>query len=111
MIIVLGGSYLQLAGGAILGGIATAAVVYLLASRQGVQGFRLIIVGIAVSAVLGSFNTWLMLTAELEVAMSAAVWGAGSLNGTGWEQTIYGGAIVAVLLAGIAVLAPELRQL
>jgi len=73
VIILVHGSYLQLAGGALLGGIATAALVYLLAWRRGVQGFRLIIVGIAVSAVLGSFNTWLMLRADLEVAMSAAV--------------------------------------
>lgn len=50
------------------------------------QGFRLIIVGIAVSAALGSFNTWLMLTVDLEVAMRAAAWGAGSLNGTSWDK-------------------------
>ena len=111
VIILIHGSYLELAGGAILGGIATAALVYVLAWRRGVQGFRLIIVGIAVSAVLGSFNTWLMLKADLEVAMSAAVWGAGSLNGTNWEQVLYGGAIIVVLLAGIAALAPGLQQL
>ncbi|SMY05037.1 iron complex transport system permease protein [Brevibacterium aurantiacum] len=111
VIILINGTYLQLAGGAILGGIATAALVYVLAWRRGVQGFRLIIVGIAVSAVLGSLNTWLMLTADLEVAMSAAVWGAGSLNGTNWDQVFYGGAIIVVLLAGIAALAPGLQQL
>lgn len=111
VIILLHGSYLQQAGGAIAGGIATAAVVYLLAWRRGMQGFRLIIVGIAVSAVLSSFNTWLMLTAELEVAMSAAVWGAGSLSGIGWEPTLVGGAIAIALLIGIAALAPGLRQL
>lgn len=111
VITVIGGSYLQLAGGAILSGIATGAIVYLLAWRRGVQGFRLIIVGIAVSAVLGSFNTWLILTADLEVAMSAAVWGAGSLNGTRWERVLYGGAIIIGLLLAIATLAPGLRQL
>ncbi|MGO2683792.1 MAG: FecCD family ABC transporter permease [Microbacterium sp.] len=111
VIILVHGSYLQLAGGAILGGIATALLVYLLAWRRGVQGFRLIIVGIAISAVLGSFNTWLMLTADLETAISAAVWGAGSLNGVSWEQVLGGGGIIVVLLAGIAALAPGLHQL
>lgn len=111
LIILIHGSYLQLAGGAILGGMLTALLVYLISWRRGVQGFRLIIVGIAVSAMLGSFNTWLMLTADLEVAMSAAAWGAGSLAGVGWEQTLYGGGIVVLLLAGLAVLAPGLRQL
>lgn len=111
VIVVIGGSYLELAAGALIGGIATAAVVYLLAARRGVQGFRLIIVGIAVSAMLTSFNTWLTLTAELEVAMSAAAWGAGSLNGIGWENVLWGSLIIVVLLAAMAVLAPGLRQL
>lgn len=111
VMILIGGSYLNVAGGALLGGIATAAVVYLLAWRRGVQGFRLIIVGIAISAVLGSFNTWLMLTVELEVAMSAAVWGAGSLNGTNWEQAATGSVAVLLLLAVLTLLAPSLRQL
>lgn len=111
VITVIGGSYLAVAGGALIGGVATAAVVYLLAWRQGVQGFRLIIVGIAVSAVLSSFNTWLMLTADLEVALSAAAWGAGSLGDTSWEQVTLGGAAVVLLLALLALLAPGLRQL
>lgn len=111
VIILVQGSYLQLAGGALIGGVATAALVYVVAWRRGVQGFRLIIVGIAVSAMLTSFNTWLMLTADLEVAMSAAAWGAGSLNGTSWDQTLYGSASILVLLAVLAVLAPGLRQL
>lgn len=111
VIILISGSYLQLAAGAILGGVATAALVYVLAWRRGVQGFRLIIVGIAVSAMLASFNTWLMLTAKLEVAMSAAAWGAGSLNGTGWEQVLWGSGIILLLLAALSALAPGLRQL
>lgn len=111
VIILIGGSYYQLAAGAFLGGLATAVVVYLLAWRGGMRGFRLIIVGIAVSAMLGSFNTWLLLTAELEIAMSAAAWGAGSLNGTGWEQTVIGGGLVLLLLGGLIALSPELRQL
>lgn len=111
VIILLQGGYLQLAGGALLGGVATAALVYMLAWRRGMQGFRLIIVGIAVSAVLTSFNTWLMLTANLEVAMSASAWGAGSLNGISSEQAIYASAVVAILLVGVAALSPGLRQL
>ncbi len=111
VIILIQGSYIQLAGGALIGGVITAALVYLMAWRRGVAGFRFIIVGIAVSAMLASFNTWLLLTAKLEVAMSAAAWGAGSLAGTGWEQTFYGGGIVLALLIALAALTPGLRQL
>ncbi|GAA1524585.1 FecCD family ABC transporter permease [Nocardioides humi] len=111
VIVLIGGSYAQLVGGALVGGLATATVVYLLAWRHGVQGFRLIIVGIAVSVMLGSFNAWLVINARLEVAVRAAVWGAGSLGGTGWPQVLWGGATVLLLLAALVALAPGLRQL
>ena len=51
--------------GALIGGLLTAAVVYLLAYRQGVQGFRLIVVGIAVTAMLGSATTYLLVHTDL----------------------------------------------
>ncbi|WP_249268751.1 FecCD family ABC transporter permease [Microbacterium sp. JB110] len=111
VILVIGGSYWQLVGGALLGGMATAIVVYVLAWRRGVQGFRLIIVGIGVSAMLGSINTWLILKADLEVAMAAAVWGAGSLNGVSWTQVIIGGASIAILLLLAATLSQPMRQM
>ncbi|WP_418058504.1 FecCD family ABC transporter permease [Pimelobacter simplex] len=72
--------------GALVGGIATALLVYLLAYRQGVHGFRLIIVGIGVTAMLGSLTTWLLLKAPLAIAQMAAVWGAGSVNGLTWSD-------------------------
>ncbi|WP_197684376.1 FecCD family ABC transporter permease [Aeromicrobium choanae] len=111
VIILVGGTYPEQAAGAVVGGLLTAAVVYVLAWRDGVQGFRLIIIGIAVAAMLVSFNTWLMLTAEMEVAMSATSWGAGSFTGIGWEETAIGSALVLVLLGILALLAPGLRQL
>ena len=98
VIIVIGGSYLQVAAGALVGGILTAALVYMLAYRRGVQGFRFIIVGIGISAMLASLNTWMMLRADLEVAMSAAVWNAGSLNGITWAQAGAGSVAIAVLM-------------
>lgn len=111
VILVTGGTHLQVAGGALVGGFVTAAAVYLLAWRRGVHGFRMIIVGIALSAMLTSVNTWLIMTAELEAAITAAVWGTGSLNGTTWEHVAVGSAIVLVLLALLTPLAAGLRQL
>lgn len=87
VIVVFGGSYLQIAFGAIIGGILCAGIVYLLAFKKGIQGFRLIIIGIGVSAMLSAFNTWLMISSSLETAMTAAIWGAGSLNGVSWSKT------------------------
>ena len=111
VILVVNGTYLQLVGGALLGGMATALLVYLLAYRRGVQGFRLIIVGIGVSAMLASLNTWLILKAELEQAMAAAAWNAGSLNGVSWDQVVVGGACVLVLLLLAGMLSRPMRQM
>jgi iron complex transport system permease protein len=88
LVVIIGfsGSYYQIAAGALIGGIGAAALVYLLAWRQGIVGFRLIIVGIGVGAVLSALNTWLIVSASLESAMSAALWGAGSLNGITWAK-------------------------
>ncbi|MGK9146807.1 iron chelate uptake ABC transporter family permease subunit [Plantibacter flavus] len=99
------------AAGAMLGGLLTAAVVFLLANRGGVQGFRLIIVGIAVSATLASFNTWMLLEASLDDAMAAAVWGAGSLNAVGWAQVVPMVVAIVLLLPVLVLIAPRLVML
>ncbi|WP_307820125.1 FecCD family ABC transporter permease [Rhodococcoides fascians] len=99
VILTLGGGYYRTGVGALVGGLVAAAAVYVLAYKRGVQGFRLIIVGIAVSAVLASVNTWLVVKADVSEAIAAAVWGAGTLNGLGWPQ------VVPVLVA-LAVVTP-----
>lgn len=97
--------------GALVGGLGTAGVVYALAWRQGVQGFRLIIVGIALSAMLASVNTWLILQASLDRAMAAAVWGAGSLSALAWSDVTPVLVALAVLLPPLVAAAPALRLL
>ena len=99
-IIVFGTSFVSTAAGAIIGGLLTAVVVYLLTWKGGVQGFRLIIVGIALTAMLNAFNTWLIMRADLELAMAAATWGAGTLNGMSWSTIAP--AAVAVIVLGLA---------
>jgi iron complex transport system permease protein len=111
VIIVLGGGTLPITIGALLGGLVAAALVYLLAYRQGVQGFRLIIVGIGISAMLGALSTYLVLRARLEVAMTAAIWGAGSLNPVGWPQLLPPLIVIALVCVALAVLVTPLRQL
>lgn len=111
VILLVNGTYLQLAGGAVVGGMLTAVAVYVLAYRQGVQGFRLIIVGIGVAAMLTSLNVWLILKADLDQAMSAAAWGAGSLNGVSWDQVAVASACIAVLLLLAGGLSRPLRQM
>ncbi|WP_036319899.1 FecCD family ABC transporter permease [Microbacterium indicum] len=99
------------AAGAIAGGLVTAFVVYALAYRGGLAGFRLIVVGIGVTAMLHAFNTWLLLRLQTEVAMTAAIWGAGSLSLVSAQTLLPVAIVVAVALAATAALHPALRQL
>lgn len=100
-----------LAAASLLGGLVTALVVYLLAYRRGVQGFRLIIVGIGVSAMLGSLNSYLITRAELEDAISVAFWGAGSIKRVTWTSLRPSLVVAGLLLVATAALGPALRRL
>ena len=60
-IAVIGGGYYAVAAGALVGGLATAIVVYVLSYRNGVAGYRMIVVGIGVGAALNSLNQWIVL--------------------------------------------------
>jgi iron complex transport system permease protein len=111
VILLLSGSYYETAAGALIGGIVTAMAVYLLAYRRGVQGFRLIVVGIAVAAMFSACNAWMIREADLEVAMSAAIWGAGSLNGLGFEQLAPVVAVLCIIIPLTLILSRPMRQL
>lgn len=106
MLLAGASSYSALAAGALVGGLLTAFAVYLLAFRRGVRGFRLIIVGIAVGALLSSVNTWFSVKADVDTALRAAVWGAGSLSAIGWPAVLMSSALVAA----VALVAPVAQR-
>jgi len=111
VILVAGGNYVAVSFGALAGGMLTAVAVYLLAYRRGVQGFRLIVIGIAISAILQAINSWLIISSKLEVAISASAWGAGSFNGSSWREFIPVCVVLLVLSPVLAILAGPLRVL
>ncbi|MDO3647080.1 FecCD family ABC transporter permease [Nocardia mangyaensis] len=111
VILIIGGGSFQTAAGAMVGGLGAALVIHLLAFRHNVTGFRLIIVGIGVSAMLASVNTWLIMRADLDAAMSAAAWGMGSLNGLSWAQVLPTMLILGVLALALIPAAPRLQIL
>lgn len=97
--------------GALLGGLFAAVLVYLFAYRDGHSGFRLIIVGIAISATLTAFNQWLSLTVSLETAMTAALWSAGSLNGITWLRIMPATFLIVILLLAALLLNTRMKLL
>nr|WP_228507479.1 iron chelate uptake ABC transporter family permease subunit [Plantibacter sp. VKM Ac-2880] len=110
-LLLLGGGWPALMAGSLIGGLAAAVAIFLLALRQGLSGFRFIVVGIGVSAVLAAFNSWLLLRADLDVALFAAAWGAGTLNTA--TATVVWPALgcLLVLFALLPLVARPLRQL
>jgi iron complex transport system permease protein len=100
VITVVGGSGASVSLGALAGGGGTAALVYLLAFRRGgSSGYRLVLIGIALSALLVSVTDYLLARARIEEAQEATRWLLGSLNGRSWED-------VTPLAIGLAVLLP-----
>ena len=90
---------------------STALAVYLLAYKRGVQGFRLIVVGIAITAILGSVNTYLIFRADLWTAQMAAIWGAGSVNELLWSDVRRTVVVLGIVAIGLLLVAPRMRML
>ncbi|GHC79810.1 FecCD family ABC transporter permease [Streptomyces flavofungini] len=111
MIVVFSGSATQVAGAALVGGLVTGAAMYLLAWRQGVHGYRLVLVGIGVNAFAVAMNGYLLTKADFVDAARAVVWMTGSLNGRDWDQVWPLLTLCAVLLPLIVMYARPLRML
>ncbi|MFF3643647.1 FecCD family ABC transporter permease [Streptomyces sp. NPDC002564] len=107
---VLSGTSAQLATGSVVGGLVVAGVIYLLSFDRGFSGLRLVVIGIAVNAMVTAVNSWIVLRADLEVAIAAVGWSAGSLAGIGWEDLGIPFTVIAVLLALIASRAHAMHQ-
>lgn len=99
VVVVVGGSSLALAFGAVVGGLAAGLMIYAVVWRRGIHGYRLILVGIAMAAILTGVNGYLMTRAQLMEAARAMLWITGSLDGRDWDNAL-------PLLAAMAVLAP-----
>ncbi len=106
-VIVLGGTYGAVSGlvavvgvpiAALAGGLLTATLIYLLAYRKGIEGYRLVLIGIGVQAVCISLVSWLLIIASVTDAGRAVVWLNGSLNARGWEHVVPVGLALLVLV-------------
>jgi iron complex transport system permease protein len=111
IIVLVGASTAVVSLGAFVGALATAAAIYLLAWRQGVSSYRLVLVGIGIGAMLASVTSYLLTRAEIFDAARATVWLTGSLNGRGWDEIRPVVVALAVLLPAALALARPLRTL
>ena len=88
---------------AVLSGVCTAAVVFVLSLKgRTTGGYRLVLVGIGVGAMLTGLNTVLLVTGDLDQAMTAQLWLSGSLNTRTWSHVVPA-ALGFVLIVPIAI--------
>ncbi|HSK60681.1 MAG TPA: iron chelate uptake ABC transporter family permease subunit [Actinomycetospora sp.] len=96
-IVLVGGGPAGTTIGAIAGTLVTALAVQALLGGA-VGGYRLVLVGIGVNAVLAAFNNFLILRTDLQTAVAAQSWLVGTLNGRGWTQVVAVAVALAVLV-------------
>lgn len=85
MLVVFPHYYHLLPVGAILGSFATTMVIYMLAYDRGVSPVKMILSGMAVSAVFGAFNDMIKIFFAERLA-DATGFMVGSLNGVSWDS-------------------------
>jgi iron complex transport system permease protein len=105
----LGGLGIPLA--ALFGALATGLLLFLLAWRAGIDGYRLVLVGIALWSVGAALVDWLLTNAEIYDAASAYVWITGSLNARTWDHALPLAVTLALLLPLALALSRTLRVL
>ncbi len=112
-IVVFGGGPGATAIAALLGGFGTATAVYLLAHRRGsgVQGYRLLLVGIGAAAVMSAATAYLLTRADIRDAQQALVWLTGSLHDRTWADVRLVALALLVLLPIALVRDRQLRIL
>lgn len=105
-IVLFGGGPLAVSLSAVLGGVLTAGLVYLLSFKHGATGgYRLVLTGIGAGATLNAVNGLMLVRGDLDNAVAANLWLAGSLNARTWEHVfpVMGGCFILIPLIGLAV--------
>jgi iron complex transport system permease protein len=86
VVVVVHGTTTQVAAGATIGALVSALALYALAYRRGVSGYRIVLVGIGITAVLTALTNYLLTEAQVIEVQRAFLWLTGSLNGRSWDH-------------------------
>lgn len=105
------GAGLGTPGLALVGGLLSALVVYLLAWKRGTTGYRIVLVGIGVSWMCVSATDYLLVSAQVWEVQQALAWLVGSLNGRDWAQVVPLALATAVLVPAAMLQGRWLRTL
>lgn len=97
-IVLLGWSQTLVSGFSLVAALGTALTIYALSFRGGFAGTRLILIGIGISAMLGSVVSWVLSKANQWDLATATRWLTGSLRGATWAQVLPLAVICGVVL-------------
>jgi iron complex transport system permease protein len=110
--IAAGLSFALIPAVAFCGGIACAAVVAAIAAGGGASGnLRLVLAGIALSALCSAAITLVLLRLGPSSEMSVLSWLAGGIGGRGWPELAWSGVYLAVGFGGAATMVHTLNAL
>ncbi|MEU0300797.1 iron chelate uptake ABC transporter family permease subunit [Streptomyces sp. NPDC006175] len=104
-------STVGLSAAAMAGGLCTGLLVYFLAWRRGIDGFRLILIGISVTAMTEAITTWLLTAADIRDVARAQAWLVGSLDNRSWDEVRVVFWCTLVLMAVVAAVAFQFKPL
>lgn len=98
VLLVLGSTGLSVGMGALVGGIAMAALNVILAWRSGMTGYRFVLCGIGLSFLASGFLGYALTRANVREAQVAVAWLAGSVSAADYGAVVQVGIVVAVAL-------------
>ncbi|MFI6096167.1 FecCD family ABC transporter permease [Lentzea sp. NPDC051213] len=104
-------SSIGLPAAALVGGLLTGFLVYFLAWRKGIDGFRLILIGVSVSAAMQAVTTWLLVLADIRDVARAQSWLVGSLDSRSWTEVWTALWLALALVVIVLVTAFQLRPM
>lgn len=71
---------------ALAGALVSGALLYGLAWKRGIQGFRLVLVGIGLAAFMQAGISYVLTEGRIFEVAEAYLWMVGSVNGSGWKE-------------------------
>ncbi|MBT2415220.1 iron chelate uptake ABC transporter family permease subunit [Streptomyces sp. ISL-12] len=95
----------------LLGALAAALLVYVLAWQRGTTGYRIVLVGVGVAWLCTSATDYLMARGQRFQAQASLGWLVGNLNGRTWDQIRPLAVTMAVLVPVALLLGRQLRTL
>ncbi len=110
-IVLFGLSGAAISGFALAGGVATALAIYLLAWRDGLGPYRIVLIGIAMAAILTAVISYMFTRARLTTVQKALTWLTGSLNSVSADQLLPPVLALCVLVPAALVMLRPLKNL